>query len=183
MRDLSRAQQRCLNLPGSRRPRSDDEVQPLTHVILSSPAQAFLREQLYASGAYQGGPLFGTRDRGELRVQYAAPAGYACGDSALRQQPLVLDTRYVLGWSDALAAVSQGELDWVGQWMMYPDRQLAALEHDLAWLRAGLDTALFDEEHVLLVMGWEQGELTTRGYGFDWQTRCPLNYISRLEER
>ncbi|WP_216322932.1 hypothetical protein [Deinococcus aestuarii] len=141
---------------------------------------AFLRERLYASGSYQGGPLFGFHSASDLSVQYAAPAGYICGDPELRRQPLALDERYVLGWSDCLETVSPGKLDWVGQWLMYPDRQLAPLEQDVIWLRQGLGTDLFNEDHVLLTVGWEQGRISARALGYNRQTREPLTFTHDL---
>lgn len=180
MRDLTRSQQRFLGLPGTRRSRSDHQAQPVEHVTLSFQVKGFLTAQLYASGTYQGGPLFGFYSQGDLAVQYAAPAGYACGDPELRERPLALDERYVLGWSDCLEAVSPGKLEWVGHWLMYPDRQLTALEQDLAWLSAGLETDLFNEEHVLLTVGWERGALSARALGYNRQTREPLTFTHDL---
>lgn len=180
MRDLSRPQQRFLNLPGARRPRSDREAQAVSHVTFSFQAKAFLTAQLYNSGAYRGGPLFGFRSEGDLAIQFAAPAAYACGDPSLRRQPLVLDERYVLGWSDCLETVYEGELDWVGQWLVSPDSQEAALEQDVRWLRAGLGNDLFDEEHLLVTVGWAQGVLSARVYGYDRQTEEPLTFSHDL---
>lgn len=174
MRDLSRAQARFLGLPGARRPRSDAEAQPIEQVTLSFQAKDSLTEGLYASGAYRGGPLFGFRSEGDLSIQFAAPAGYVGDDPVLRQQPLVLHGPFVLGWSGALEAAYPGKLSWVGNWLMYPDSQLAPLERDLEWLHEGLDTDLFNEEHVLLTVGWDLGVLSARALGYNRQTRQPL---------
>lgn len=180
MCDLTRPQQRFLGLSGPRRSRSDAQAQPIEHVAFSFQARAFLIEQLYASGTYRGGPLFGFQSAGDLSVQIAAPAGYPCGDPELRQQPLALDERYVLGWSDCLEAVYPGKLDWIGHWLMFPDRQLAALEQDVTWLRQGLETDLFNEEHVLLTVGWEQGRLSARVLGYNRQSRQALSFTHDL---
>lgn len=166
MRDLSRAQQRFLGLVGPRT-RQDDQAQPLTHVTLSFQSRVFLTRQLYASGAYRGGPLFGFRSQGILSVQFVAPGGYPCGDPKLRQQPLALDERYVLGWSDCLGAVYEGKLDWVGNWVISPDSQVAGVEADYGWLAEGLETDLFNEEHILLTVGWDRGTLIAHTYSYD----------------
>lgn len=180
MRDLSRAEGRFLGLPGARRPRSDAEAQPIEQVLVSFQARAFLTEGLYASGAYRGGALFGFHSEGDLSVQFATPAGYACGDLGLRQQPLVLDERFILGWSGALEATYPGKMSWVGNWLMYPDSQLAPLERDLEWLHEGLGTDLFNEDHVLLTVGWDLGVLSARALGYHRQTRQPLTFTHDL---
>lgn len=179
-RNLSRAQQRFLGLTTPLRTRSDEEAQPTEHVTFTQRAQDHLRRHLYASGAYRGGPLFGFRSGGDLAVQFIAPSGYTCGDPDLQRQPLRLDERYVLGWSDCLCAQFDGKLDWVGNWLMYPDSQLASVESDVAWLREGLETDLFNEAHVLLCVGWEGGVMNARAYGYHRQVGQLLTYTHDL---
>ncbi len=71
-----------------------------------------------------------------------------------------MDERYTLGWADCLSALYGSEVQWCGQWLMYPHRQLGTVEQDLHWLRAAHAQGLTDIEHPLLIVGWEDGRMS-----------------------
>lgn len=164
----SRAQQRLIGLVGPRRPRSDEENEELTQVTLSPAAWSMLRPSLDAPGRLIGGVLYGHRLDGVLHVQLAAPGGYPWWLSA--PDPLDLDPRYTLGWSDCLRAQYADAVEWAGQWLMYPDRNLPAVAADHEWMLRGAPDRLIDHEHPLLVVGYTDGHLRVRAYHFEFGT-------------
>ena len=158
----TRAQQRLLGITGPRQRRTDAENEGLTEVVLSPAAWTQLDAPLHAPGRLSGGLLYGFRLNGVLYVQLVAPGGYAWWWED--QNPLNLDPRYTLGWSDGLRAVYGDALGWVGQWLMYPDRQLGAVALDHAWMSQGMSTRLTDQEHPLLIVGYKDGLIDVRAY-------------------
>lgn len=162
----SRAQQRLLGLVGPRRARTDEENEELSQVILTPAAWSTLRPTLYAPGRLSGGVLYGHRIDGVLHVQLVAPGGYPWWLSA--PDPLDLDPHYTLGWSDCLRAQYADAIDWAGQWIMYPDRSLAAVATDHDWMLRGAPNRLIDHEHPLLVIGYIEGVLRVRAYRYEF---------------
>lgn len=162
--NLSRAQQRFLGLVGPRRSRTDAEAQPPTSLHLSPGTQTQLAAQLQVPGRFRAGPLFGTRYAGEITATCAAPSGYICLTAGLRHHPLLVDESYVLGWSDCLLTVAGEAVDWVGQWFMAPDNRHGTLEDHLAVFWEAEETALVNEEHVLLFVGVSQERLNYSAY-------------------
>jgi len=162
---LNRAQQRVLGLVGTPSP-SDAEVLPVAHWTLSPDALQAFRAWLLVPGHLQGGPLFGIRQEETLDIRFVARNGYPLQPSAC--DPLSFDGSYLLGLNDALTTQSEGSCDWVGQWLMYPDRQLPDLMTDLAWVGRAQEIGLVDDLHIMVMVGWVEGQLTTRAYAYDY---------------
>lgn len=179
---VSRAQQRYLGLLPPLRARPDAEAQAIEHIAFADSARRSLLQQLYASGTLRGGPLFGEREAGTVTVHFAVPGGYACWSRDVRPDPLDTDERYLLGWSDCLARLYGERVQWVGNWIAYPHSQLASVEDDMSWLREGLETDLFNEDCFLLSVGWQQGRLAGRAYGFERALRQLLPFSHDLEQ-
>ncbi|WP_216325661.1 hypothetical protein [Deinococcus aestuarii] len=158
---MSRVHARFLGLLAQ--PVSPPVNSPLTRSVhVHQRARATLQAQLAASGRWRGGLLFGHAEDDVLHVHFAAPQGYAWWPTC--QTPLQVDPHYALGWADALAAASEQPVDWVGSWIMYPDSQLGGIEADLVWLHAGRTTALVDDLHLLMSVGWSDGRLSATAY-------------------
>ena len=156
--ELARAHRRFLRLVGPRRPRSDDEAQPPREVDVTPAARAFFRQVLDVGGQYQGGALFGHLNGGVLTVEYAAPNGYACWQRE-QQSPLDLDARYLLGLTDAYRSSRETPIDWVGNWLSFPDGGLPSYRESLNWLDEAVAVRLVDSEHCLLMVGWAESRL------------------------
>ncbi|GAA4001345.1 hypothetical protein GCM10022631_09930 [Deinococcus rubellus] len=160
---LNRAQQRYLGLVGESSP-SDPEVLPVSQVTFSADALRAFRPWLAVPGHWQGGTLFGTHQGDTLHIRFIARNGYPVHPST--SDPLDVDENYLLGWSDSLTAQSH-HIEWVGQWLMSPDRRLSDLSTDLAWIERAQATGLVDDLHVLVMVGWVDGQLTLRPYSYD----------------
>ena len=50
---------------------------------------------------------------------------------------------------------------------MSPDRRLSDLSTDLAWIERAQATGLVDDLHVMVMVGWVDGQLTLRPYSYD----------------
>lgn len=173
-RVTSRVHQRLLGLPAG-------PVAPVTEwsvperVQVHREARASLLTQLTSAGRWRGGLLFGWCEGEALQIRSAAPQGYAWWLSC--QSPLDADPRYAVGWADALAAAGGPPVDWVGSWIIAPDNQVAGLEPDLTWLRAGQRTALFDDLHVLLSVGRREERLSAAAYRWLGDEVEPLDVV------
>ncbi|THF68071.1 hypothetical protein E7T06_18250 [Deinococcus sp. Arct2-2] len=150
----------------------------------ASGARHQLRQQLCAPGRMRGGLLFGSMKEGEgvLEILLASPPGFPWWYADAEKSVLTVDERYVLGWSDCVAAVHSGQVDWRGNWIAYPDSLLPDVRDDLTWLHLGASQGLFDDFHVLVVVGWEHGRLAGRAYSIDagdaTTLECNLRRIS-----
>jgi len=138
----------------------------LTSVCLSPAAWGGLKPSLDAPGNFTGGPLYGFRSGGILYVQLAAPGGYPWWSE--ERSPLDLDARYSLGWSDCLRTMTGDDLGWIGQWLMYPDRNFPSIAVDHNWMLQGILTRLIDHEFPLLVMGYHDGARSVRAHRFEY---------------
>ncbi|MFB9995121.1 hypothetical protein ACFFLM_24530 [Deinococcus oregonensis] len=160
-RRVSRARQRFLGLT-SDDPRPDDQGRPPEVIELTADVQRRLLASLYAPGAFRSGPLFGTRREGLRHITDATrgvPPGLFPDDSTV----FPLEAGYVLGCSDALTARDQA-LDWLGQWLMAPDRRLGSPAEHAAWLSQAQALALVDEDTFVLILGIEEDSLEYRAY-------------------
>lgn len=147
---------------------SDEDLVPLDGVSLGKHARHSLRRQLYVPGRLRGGLLFGMYKDGILEVTLATPMGYPWWYSSPNDALLGLDERYVLGWSDCIETIHGGKVDWVGNWLAYPDSSLGDVRQDLTWLYLGAEHGLIDDRHVLLMIGWDDGALAARAYTYDF---------------
>jgi hypothetical protein len=160
---MRRVEQWFLGFPGPFVPRTDDEYQPVELVQVVPAVRTALSHRVAALGRWQGGALFGELVAGSLTVQAAAPA---CppGD---QYSPLHIHLPYLLGWSDGLAAHLSTRVDWYGNWIAAPDGRLPAVQTDLDWLAMGALQGLFDDQHILMMLGHEDGVLLGRAYRWD----------------
>lgn len=170
-----RARQRYLGLLPDERPTYDEDLIPFEGVAFTREARHFLRRQLSISGRLRGGLLFGAQKGKTLEVMLASSMGYPWWYADQQQTPLHLDERYILGWSDCVEALHGGRVDWVGNWLAYPNSTLDDECEDLTWLDLGTKHGLFDDRHVLVVVGWVDGSLTGRAYRYDFGERVYLN--------
>lgn len=173
---LTRAHRRFLGLTGPLEP-GDGHGLPLTRVILSVQAQVLFNQVLDATGTHRSGPLFGRIEDGVARIQYAALGGYwpqgMEGDGGL----FGMTGEYVLGWLDALRMEDSG-IDWVGQWMTFPDARAALPEAELPWLERASRVGLVDQHHALLFAGLRRYELEVHAYSYfpgDGETRLEVD--------
>jgi hypothetical protein len=162
-----RARQRFLGLSPDHRPQSDEDVILPEQVQFASGARCQLRQQLCAPGRLRGGLLFGSLRAGILDVLLASPMGLPWWYTDVDDAVLTVDERYAFGWSDCVAAVHGEQVDWQGNWIAYPDSSLPDVREDLTWLHLGASLGLFDDYHVLVVVGWEHGRLAGRAYSID----------------
>jgi hypothetical protein len=165
--NLNRAQQRFLGLVGTSHT-ADHDFQAVLDFCLSKEVGDTFQMALEAPGQFVGGPLFGHRKGGVVTVRYAARNGYT--PKTVPDDPLVADESYVLGWADCLASIHSTKCDWVGNWMMYPDRELPDVATDLRWVERARQTRLIDQLHILMVVGWSDARVTARGYTYDHHT-------------
>jgi len=166
-RDFTRAQQRLLHLSGPLRSRPDGETGVPESIVFSPEAIGMLHTQVYATGSVRGGPLFGSLLEGEVTVMAAITNGMLALGDTLRYDPLRVDSAYVLGWSESLALRYDGQVDWIGHWIMQADGLLGSTDQERSWFRRGLSTDLFNERNFLACVGWVEGILETRIYLVD----------------
>jgi len=157
--ELSRAHKRFLRLTGQRCPRSDAENTPPAGIEVTDQPRGFFRQALEAGGSHRGGALFGRLYNGLITVKYAMPSGYICWPQPGQDSPLMLDRRYMLGLTDAFQASSPEPIDWVGNWLIFPNSELPAQSEAVAWFDQAALTKLVDAEHCLLMVGWSESRL------------------------
>ena len=152
-------------------PRLHTRFQASTHpdtlerVVLSALAVKFFKRQLHLPSRARGGLLFGHHHEDALRVLLAGSCGlpvWARGDE--ERAVLDVDARFALGWSEAVSELLQGHADWCGNWLVHPDEQLAGHGRDHHWFRLGLRRGLVDDRHILLIVGYQYGQLNARAY-------------------
>ncbi len=165
--NVNRAQRRFLGLVGTAYTAGEDFQAVLDFGNTVDVGNTF-QMILEAPGQLVGGPLFGHRKGGVITVQYAARNGYL--PKTAPDDPLVADESYVLGWADCLSRIHGTACDWVGNWMVYPDRELPELATDLLWVERARQTRLIDQLHLLMVVGWNDARVTARGYTYDHHT-------------
>ncbi|UQN10653.1 hypothetical protein [Deinococcus sp. QL22] len=165
----------------------DGELEDLSQVALSPSVARSLQLQLDSPARLRGGLLFGEQRGDTLHVMLASTLGRSAWYSPSRNAVLDVDSRFILGRSEALREISGGTTDWRGNWLMYDDSQLHAQRKDHRWFRSGQRLGLFDARHVLLVVGWEGSCLTCRAYRRDVDGQAEelaLNYegVELVEE-
>ncbi|WP_456833320.1 hypothetical protein [Deinococcus sp. UYEF24] len=176
MSKITRVHQRYLGLIPPRPTRSANLIGPPHQLSFGTQVQEMIVEQLHASGTVRGGPLFGHTLAGVVTVVAAPLGGYRVLDPALATDPLAFDPRYVLGWVDSLNYTSEIKIDWVGNWVMWPNSALGSLEDDLAWIRRGRETDLINTKHCLCTFGWDGDILGARAY----TAGCTLEEVTVL---
>ncbi|WP_245556544.1 hypothetical protein [Deinococcus aquatilis] len=160
---MKRALERYLGRPARNSVRKDDEAQVLEAVVFTDSTRQMLIQQLEVKGQWQGGVLFGERTLETLTVHFAAPLG----PPAWSGQPLHPHLPYLIGWSDSVSAQHSEALDWCGNWIAAPNSRLPDERLDLSWLQLGVQQGLFDDIHPLVVVGIEDGLLSSRSYLWD----------------
>lgn len=156
--DLARAHQRFLRLTGPQRPQTDEEVRAVDEVVFMPGAKRFLRQVLEPGGVSQGGPLFGSRHGGVIRVDYAAMNGYSSWYPT--GEPLSPNEHYLLGLTDAFRQATGTPIDWVGHWASHADSAVPSVKEAIKLYNQALSTRLVDEDHFLAFVGWCEGELS-----------------------
>ncbi|MDP9765569.1 hypothetical protein [Deinococcus enclensis] len=132
-----------------------EESASSSEVQLHPAARRALRRQLQAPGHLRGGLLFGQVQEDALHVTQVAPAGYRWW----QPDPLCGDERYALGWMDALAACTPGDIDWVGSWLAAPDSRPFSVAQGDRWVRRAAGMGVVDSLHPLVTVGWSEGRL------------------------
>ncbi|MCD0158221.1 MULTISPECIES: hypothetical protein [unclassified Deinococcus] len=162
-----RAEQRDYWSAPSALPGRGTEREDLSVVAISPSVARNLQRQLYSPARLRGGLLFG-HQRGEtLHIMLASTLGRSAWYGKSRKAMLEVDARFTLGWSEALRDILGGTADWMGNWLMYDDSQMHGQRKDGRWFRSGQRLGLFDEGHVLIVVGWEEGCFACRAYRRD----------------
>ncbi|WP_407571608.1 hypothetical protein [Deinococcus altitudinis] len=172
----TRVHQRYLGLITPSHTRSNNSSSLPHQLHFGKQVQETIEDQLHASGTVRGGPLFGHTVSGVVTVVAAPLGGYRVLDPALATDPLTFDPRYVLGWVDALNYTSETKIDWVGNWVMWPNSVLGSLVDDLAWIRRGRETDLISTRHCLCAFGWDGDILGARAY----TAGCTLEEVTVL---
>lgn len=165
---MQRAMQLFLGRPGPRQPWVEDYPYSLTTIEFQDKAKRQLVSYLAVQGAWQGGVLFGTVEKEHLTVSLVAPQG-----PPGTPRPLLMPSlTYLVGWSEAVTAMHGDTTDWRGNWIAAPNSQLPDERYDLTWLARGAQQGLFDEQHVLAMVGLLDGRLTCRAYR--WEEGQPM---------
>lgn len=154
--ELRRAHQFYLPLLSQRVPQPDAEApEPTSTVQVMPTAKAQLRGVLYSHGEHRGGPLFGKRGE-PFEIHHAHLGGYS---SLLKHDPLACSAEYLLGLTDAYRQC-QPELDWVGHWLVWPNRRQPNLTDALEWIERAHELSLVSEEHCFFIVSWDEGRLS-----------------------
>ncbi|WP_216328076.1 hypothetical protein [Deinococcus aestuarii] len=159
---LTRAHVRLLGLAQAAPTPPPDAESALSAVVVEPHARRALIRQLYLTGRAQWGVTFGERIGETLHVHHAAPHGPRWAEPP--PQPYAYDTRYLLGYVDALVAEHGGRIDWQGVWRVAPDSRSPDLREVLAWVGAAAGQGLCDDRSPLLTAGWLEGSLSVRAY-------------------
>jgi hypothetical protein len=159
-----RAQHRVFWTPSVPPTSSSEEREALNGAQIFRPVIQTLRQQLYSPARVRGGLLFGFQVGDQLQVVLASSAGSSGWYRQPRRAVLEVDERFTLGWSEAVLSLFGGQIDWIGNWIAYPDSQLHSERRDLKWFKRGWRTGLFDDRSVLLVVGWNESVLDVQTY-------------------
>lgn len=178
-----RAQRRAFWMPPGQVFSTCADREALTEVQMLSTVTRSLRDQLYSPARVRGGLLYGFHQGDTLHIVLASTAGSPSWYRQRRRELLDIDERFALGWSEALINVMGDGVDWVGNWIAYADSQTQSEKRDLRWFKRGQRSGLFDDSAVLLVVvGWNEGELDCRTYvqGVDGQPE-QIQYVKSPE--
>lgn len=140
-----------------------------SEVIVENAAREMLRLHLSTSGTWRTGQLYGYVLHSRLIVTHAAIGGYPLW----QPQPLTGTAPYQLGFLDGVRSCGYTESDWVGHWVTRPDNALPSLHNSTNWLRYGTPRGLFDTQHILLSVGFQDHRLTAE---------CFHNVEDRVEQ-
>jgi hypothetical protein len=150
-----RAQQRDSWVPSGPSAVPVGQRDGLTEVQLLRNVRGLLRRQLYSPARVRGGLLFGFHDGESLTLVLASTAG---------SPGWYDDSRFALGWTEALFELMGGRMDWVGNWITHADGQLRSEHRDHRLCRQGLRLGLLNDHCILLVMGWNDSLFECRTY-------------------
>ncbi|GHF58546.1 hypothetical protein GCM10017781_38540 [Deinococcus metalli] len=126
-----------------------------------------LHQQLLSPTRIRGGLLFGYQEQHTLHVLLASTAGAPTWYPDTPRDVLQIDPRFTVGWSEALATLWPGRVDWIGNWIIHPDSQSAAAKHDHRLVRQGHTLGVLDDRSILLIPSWNEGVLEFRSYTLD----------------
>lgn len=140
------------------------EPETLQHIVVAETARHSLIRQMYLTGQYQWGIVFGERDGGILSITHFAPN--APRFEKPDRRPFQRDTRYLLGYADSLLASHHGHVDWAGHWLVRPNSQLMTQHEELVWLKEAADQGQIDSQTPLITAGWQDGEIVINAYKF-----------------
>lgn len=138
------------------------EPETLEHIHIPEAARYSLIRQMYLTGQWQGGVVFGEREDNLLTLMHFAPNGprFEQPDS----KPFTRNTNYLLGYADAMIATYYGQVDWAGHWLVRPNSQVMMPQEELHWLQDAHSQGLVDSQTPLLTAGYRDGELDVNAY-------------------
>lgn len=151
---VRRAEKMFLGSTSPSAPLTEVESEAIIRCRITKECARDFRLLLERKGVWQGGPCFGVRANGELRLQAARPGGPRPLLSA-SDDPFALHPGYVLGLSDMLDPI---QYDWRAHWIAAPDS--LPPEDLLRWADEGLKRGLVDDEYPLIGVGRDRDGLS-----------------------
>lgn len=159
----NRVYQHFLGLTDDGPPFQRPDRPPHTVHLLDGP-RTYVRHQAEVPGRYRSGPLFG-RWAGEqlvvIHVTMARPCGLTTGDDV----PFALHADYLLGWMDALRSFDRS-IDWIGHWLMTPDRSMPDHDDQLRLLRQAAGLGLVTADLPVVFFGWRRFDLQAEAFTY-----------------
>lgn len=137
---------------------------PLNLVRLSNNVSNFLADQAFSSSYNRGGLLFGYYDEDVLQIVLASSSGSVDWYPAGQREIIDVDNRFILGWSEAMAAVFNSKIDWIGNWFVYNDSLLGDIDRDFEIFHSGVISGIFDDRSILLIVGFSDEGVKIRIY-------------------
>ncbi|PTA66334.1 hypothetical protein [Deinococcus arcticus] len=148
-------------------PRKDSVRTPkkaVERIVLQPNVVDSLFQQLHLPARVCGGLLFGHHEGHELHIVLASSAGSPEWYAQPTRSVLAVDTRFALGWAEAVSAVWGGHVDWCGNWTIHPTTQWPSDKWAREQFATGHQQGLFDEFHLLLLAGWRDGSAEFLAY-------------------
>lgn len=136
---------------------AETDSRPLSAVSVPPPARRGLRQILSVTGRAQWGVVFGTQRGGTLTADLFAPAGPPWMMAGA--DPFTHDLASLLGVAHAVSALTGGQSDWAGLWLIQPSGEALPLRDTLAWLHRAEGAGLIDHHTPLITAGWRDGAL------------------------
>lgn len=145
---------------------AQDEFPVPERVRVDPRVRRFFLAQLTLPGTYRSGPLFGPAhlEGGVQTFSAAAREGYPGLQPHLGEVPFAPDWHYLLGLVDALSDHGRHDVDWSGTWLMAPNNRPGTWAEHEAWLIQAHELALIDEQHVLMLVGVDDGRVVHAPY-------------------
>lgn len=140
------------------------EPETLQHIVVTVTARYSLIRQMYLTGQYRWGIVFGEREGTVLSITHFAPNAPRFENPD--RQPFQRDTHYLLGYADAVLSAHYGRVDWAGHWLVRPNSQTMTLQEELVWLKEAADQGHIDSQTPLITAGWQDGEIVINAYKF-----------------